>query len=70
MAYCEQYGIKTATFAYWLKRQRNTQGAEPGGFVRIGAPARDGALEICYTNGVVVRFNTFVDVKYVKELIR
>lgn len=69
VAYCEEYGIKKATFAYWLKRQRDAVSAEPGRFVRIAPPGRENALEISYANGVVVRFNTLVDPKYVKELI-
>jgi transposase-like protein len=69
VAYCAEYGIKKATFAYWLKRQKDAAGAEPGRLVRIATPAREDILEISYTNGVVVRFSTLVDPKYVKELI-
>lgn len=68
VAYCEEHGIKKATFAYWLKRQKDARSADPGGFVRISAP-RENALEICFANGVVVRFNALVDPRYIKELI-
>ena len=69
VAYCQEYGIKKATFAYWLKRQRDALSTEPGGFVRISALERSHAMEVCYTNGVVVRFNAVVDARYIKELI-
>jgi hypothetical protein len=68
VAYCEEHGIKKATFAYWLKRQKEARSTDSGGFVRI-SPPRENALEICFVNGVVVRFNTLVDPKYVKQLI-
>jgi hypothetical protein len=69
VAYCEEHGIKKATFAYWLKRQRDARNAGPEGFVRITTSERSHAMEICYTNGIVVRFNGHVDPKYIKELI-
>lgn len=69
MAYCEEHGIKKATFAYWLKRQREAQRTESGGFVRVTPSGVDNALEIQFVNGVVVRFNTLVDARYIRELI-
>ena len=68
-AYCETYGIKKSTFAYWLKKHRGLQKKSAGNFVQI-RPAQFGeTTEIRYVNGVVVRFSGHLDVKYLRALI-
>ena len=76
-AYCETHGISKATFGYWLKKQRDAQATSTGSFLRVNSKASDYNhasrqvnIEIQFSNGVVIRFGSMVDPKYIKELIR
>lgn len=68
VAYCTEHGINKATFAYWLKRKRDSE--KPEGFVQLHPKRQEGVMEVRFTNGVVVSFDRMIDAKYLKELIR
>lgn len=57
--YCNQAGIKLATFSYWIQKSKK-QEVQIGGFIALKKPvfALENKYEIVYPNGVVLRLDT------------
>lgn len=66
--YCDQVGIKLATFSYWVRKSKKQEG--PGIFMEIKRPTStlEKKYEILYPNGVVVRLGTN-DLKELSALV-
>ncbi|MCK0124740.1 IS66 family insertion sequence element accessory protein TnpB [Gelidibacter sp. F2691] len=57
-SYCNQVGIKLATFNYWVQKSKNQENLS--GFIEIKKPTAilENKYEVLYPNGVVVRLET------------
>lgn len=58
-SYCEQAGIKPATFSYWIQKSKNQQ-EDLIGFIEIkrSTAILENKYEVIYPNGVSVRLET------------
>ena len=58
-SYCDQAGIKPATFSYWVRKSKNQQ-EDLIGFIEIkrSSAISENKYEVIYPNGVAVRLET------------
>jgi hypothetical protein len=57
--FCNQAGIKLATFSYWIQKSKQEE-VQSAGFITLKKPvfALENKYEIVYPNGVVIRLDT------------
>ncbi len=65
--YCEENGIKEATFYYWFTRSKEND-ASIGGFIAIDKSFKKSEVEVIYPNGVRIKADT--DLGLLSQLIR
>jgi len=75
--FCQEQGIKKATFGYWLRKYRSRE-TDALGFVKIEVNTLKKSLgdtggviiEIQYPQGHVVRFHELVPAAYLRSVVK
>lgn len=77
-AYCEEVGLATSTFSYWLKKlklheQASSEDLSTAEFTQLHFPSKQDlvfpVLEIEYASGAKVKFYKQPEASWVKQLL-
>ena len=69
---CEIYGLKVATFNYWLRKYRFESANSGGKFITLEPLQKEGSryeMEVVTLGGTTFRFNQLVPVGYLSQLL-
>ena len=70
-AYCQEQGIKLATFSYWIKKQKDEQTSQnQEGFIPLKAASKNESYRIVYPNGVVLEASKGSSLSELQQLIQ
>ena len=68
--YCKEQNLNPATYYYWRKKLENVSKTNTGSFIQLQPIQQSSCVEIIFTNGVKIYFESLVPVDYIKQLIR
>ena len=69
---CDTYGLKVATFDYWLRKYRSQADDSTGRFIaldRLQSVENDYQMEVEVPGGTKFRFKQLVPVAYLSQLL-
>jgi hypothetical protein len=67
--YCKEQNLKPATYYYWRKKLQTNSQVHTGSFIELQPITTTSCVEIVFTNGVRIHFESLVPVNYIKQLI-
>ena len=72
--YCKEQHVKASTYYYWLKKLADDPIAigsktNTGTFIQLQPVSQSRSVEIVFTNGVKMYFESLIPVDYLKQLV-
>jgi len=68
--YCKEQNLHSATYYYWRKKLAQESKTNTGSFIQLQPVQQNSCVEIVFTNGVKIYFESLVPFDYIKQLIR
>ena len=67
--YCKEQNLKPSVYYYWRKKLESDSQIHTGSFIELQPITTTSCVEIVFTNGVKIHFESLVPVHYLKQLI-
>ena len=67
--YCKEQNLNSATYYYWRKKLAQESKTNTGSFIQLQPVQRNSYVEIVFTNGVKIYFESLAPLDYIKQLI-
>jgi hypothetical protein len=67
--YCKEQKLNPATYYYWRKKLAEDSSINSGLFIQLQSLPQSSCVEIVFTNGVTIHFDSLVPAAYLKQLV-
>jgi uncharacterized protein YPO0396 len=67
--YCKEQKLKRSAYYYWCKKLQTDLLTDTGSFIELQPITTTSCVEIIFSNGVKINFESLVPIHYLKQLI-